>query len=168
MIARSPLYAAPRPISAENSFYHFDCGRPELNAWLHRRAIKNEGRASRTYVICSGSNEVVAFYTLSAGAAELQAVPTKLARNMPNPVPLIVLGRLAVDRSHAGRGLGSFMLREALQRALHAADTIGVHALVVHAIDDAAVAFYTRFGFQAFPTAARSLFLPIETIARSL
>ncbi len=139
-----------------------------MNDWLRRRALRNEGRASRTYVVCSDAREVVAFYTLSAGAAVMQSVPKKLARNMPNPVPLIVLGRLAVDVNHAGRGLAKAMLRDALQRTLEASEKIGARAILVHAISDTVVPFYTQFGFEPFPSGTRTLFLPIETVIGAL
>lgn len=87
---------------------------------------------------------------------------------MPNPVPVMVLGRMAVDHRHKGRGLGRAMLKEALQRGLEASWKIGVRAIVVHAIDEDAVTFYTRYKFQEFPTGSRTLFLPIETVASAI
>jgi len=143
-----------------------------LNDWLRKRALKNEGRASRTYVVTSTTGDnagsVIAFYTLAAGAIQLEEVPKPLTRNMPNPLPIMVLGRMAVDQRHGGRGLGRFMLREAMQRVLEASQQVGARALVVHAIDDEAVSFCTQFGFQIFPAGSNTLFLPIETIASSL
>lgn len=166
-IGKAP-YSAPRPISSEERVSGFDCGKTELNDFLQKRAAKNEGRASRTFVVSSTAGEVAGFYTLAAGAVDLSEVPGKLKRNMPNPLPVTVLGRLAVDLSHAGKGLGKAMLKEAMQRSLEASKSVGARALVVHAIDDDAVTFYAQFGFQAFPTGGRTLFLPMETIAASL
>jgi predicted N-acetyltransferase YhbS len=163
-----PPYSAPRPISPDDRVGDFDCDRPELNEFLRNRAAKNEGKASRTFVVCSAAGEVAGFYTLAAGAVALDEVPGKLRRNMPNPLPVTVLGRLAVDLAHAGRGLGKAMLKEAMQRSLDAAKGVGARAIIVHAIDDEAVTFYTRFGFQAFPSGGRTLFLPLETIAAAL
>lgn len=168
LTAGKPAYSTPRPISPDDRLDRFDCGKPALNDFLRRRALKNEGKASRTYGVCSAAGEVVAFYTLAAGAVELEEVPGSLRRNMPNPLPIMVLGRMAVDLSHAGRGLGKGMMREAMQRVLEASRNVGARALVVHAIDDEAVTFYTPFGFHAFPTGNRTLFLPVETIAASL
>ena len=162
-----PLYEPPRSIMADDGIERFDCGKPALNTWLHHRAHKNEGRASRTYVVTS-AGEVAGFYSLSAGSVELGDVPSKLRRNMPNPLPVMVLGRMAVDLRHAGKGLGRGMLRDALQRSLEAARAIGVRAILVHAIDDDAVTFYTRFDFQVFPNGSRTLFLPIESVAQAL
>jgi GNAT superfamily N-acetyltransferase len=170
--AARPAYAAPEPITREHRLDVFDCGKVPLNDFLRRRALKNEGRASRTYVIEAAAGEqagaVVGFYTLSAGAVQLADVPKKLARNMPNPLPVMVLGRMAVDTRHAGKGLGRGMLREAFQRVLDASQKVGARALLVHAVDDEAVTFYTQYGFQIFPTGSRTLFLPIKTVAEAL
>lgn len=166
--AGKPQYEAPRPISSDDRLDAFDCGKPPLDDFLRRRALNNEGKASRTFVVRAANGEVVAYYTLAAGAIQLADVPKKLQRNMPNPVPVMVLGRMAVDRRHTGRKLGQGMLREAMQRVLEASTTIGARTLIVHAIDDEAVTFYTRYGFQVFPAGTRTLFLPIETIAKSL
>jgi GNAT superfamily N-acetyltransferase len=150
----------------------FDCGKQPLNDFLRKRALGNEGKASRTYVVTAVSGEfageVVAYYTLAAGAVRLEESPKKLSRNMPNPLPVMVLGRLAVDTRFEGRGIGKAMLREAMQRVLRASQGIGARALVVHAIDDEALAFYARFGFQPFPPGSRTVWLPIETIAAAL
>ena len=165
-------YSAPRPIEKGDGVAAFGCGKPQLDDFLKQRALKNEGRSSRTYVVVSQGGEsagkVVAYYTLAAGGVNHEECPTWAKRNMPNPVPVIVLGRLAVDAQHQGKGIGEHLLREAMQRALGACRQIGARALVVHAIDDEAVSFYVPFGFQSFPTDSRTLFLPMETIASSL
>lgn len=168
---RAP-YSGPEAISADHRLELFDCGKTPLNDWLRRRAFKNEGKTSRTYVVNSRVGEdagaVVGFYSLAAGAVRLRELPSKLARNMPNPVPVMVLGRMAVDERHKGRGLGRAMLKEALQRTLETAQKVGVRAVIVHAIDEDAVTFYTRYKFQEFPVGSRTLFLPVETIADAI
>lgn len=170
--AGQKLYAAPRPIEADDSIKDFDCGKDPLNAFLKQRAVKNEGKASRTYVLCSAAGEdagsVIAYYTLAAGAVTHDGAPSWAKRNMPNPVPVIVLGRLAVDSKHHGKGLGKALIKEAIQRTLEASRAIGARALIVHAVDDEAVSFYAPFGFQRFPTDSRTMFLPVETLAGSL
>lgn len=172
LAAERPRYTAPALISPQSRFDGFDCGKKPLDDFLKRRALDNEGKASRTYVICSAVGEdtgaVVAFYTLCAGAVARADAPRALARNMPNPLPVMVLGRMAVDRRHSGKGLGKAMLKEAMQRTLEASNIVGARAMVVHAIDDQAVTFYTPFGFQMFPSESRTLFLPIGTIAAAL
>ena len=165
-------YSAPRPIEKGDEVAAFGCGKQSLDDFLKHRALKNERKASRTYVVVSQAGEsagkLVAYYTLAAGGVNHEECPTWAKRNMPNPVPVIVLGRLAVDAQHQGTGIGKHLLREAMQRALEASAQIGARALVVHAIDDEAVSFYVPFGFQNFPTDSRTLFLPMETIADSL
>jgi GNAT superfamily N-acetyltransferase len=165
-------YGAPRPIDRGDEVADFNCGKPPLDDFIKQRALKNEGKASRTYVVASQSGEdagkVVAYYTLAAGAMSRDDAPKWAKSNMPNPLPIIVLGRLAVDSRHQGQGLGKHLLREAMQRTLDAARHVGARALVVHAVDDEAISFYVPFGFQSFPAESRTLFLPIETIANSL
>jgi len=165
-------YAAPRPIKGDDAVKDFDCGSSSLNDFLKQRAIKNEGRASRTYVVCSAfgrdAGAVVAYYSLAAGAIAHDDAPAWAKRNMPNPIPVFVLGRLAVDSEHQGEGIGSGLLKEAIQRSLEASRTIGARALIVHAIDDASIGYYASFGFQRFPTDSRTLFLPVETLTNSL
>lgn len=170
--AGRPPYTAPRLIRADDKLDGFDCGKEALNDFLKSRALDSEGKSSRTYAITSAAGEdagaVIAYYTLAAGAVLRPEVPGALHRNMPNPLPVMVLGRMAVDRRHAGKGLGKAMLKEAMQRALETSGVVGARALVVHAIDDDAMGFYTPFGFQIFPAGSRTLFLPIETIASAL
>ena len=165
-------YAAPRPIKDGDAVQDFACGKQPLDDFLKQRAVKNEGKASRTYVVRSAAGEdagkVVAYYSLAAGAVAHNDAPAWAKRNMPNPIPVFVLGRLAVDARHQGRGLGKALLKEAIQRTLEASRTIGARALVIHAIDDEAVGYYTPFGFRRFPTDGRTLFLPVETLAQSL
>ena len=113
----------------------FDCGEPALDDWLRQRALKNESRFSRTYVVCEGMR-VVAFYCISAGAMDRAAAPGRLRRNAPDAIPVSVIGRLAVARSHAGRGLGADILSDALARIAVAAQSIGIAAVVVQAKDE--------------------------------
>jgi GNAT superfamily N-acetyltransferase len=162
-----PAYAPPRRISPDDRLDSFDCGKPALNDFLRHRALNNEGKASRSYVVVA-AGEIAAYYTLSAGAVQLDQVPGKLKRNMPNPLPVIVLGRMAVDLRHAKKGLGKALLKEAMKRVLEASRAVGARALIVHAIDDDAVSFYTQYDFQVFPADSRTLFLPIETLEASL
>ncbi len=170
--ASRPPYSPPRPIEAGDMLDAFDCGKSALNDFLTQRALKNEGKSARTYVVTTNGGEdagqVIAYYSLAAGAILHDDLPGWARRNMPDPVPVIVLGRLAVSARHMGHGLGSALLRDALQRALEASLQVGVRAIVVHAIDDEALSFYTTYGFQRFPTDGRTLFLPIETIHTAL
>lgn len=165
-------YNGPKAIGPHDRIEGFDCGKRPLDDWLKVHALDNEGRASRTYVVTAGADpqasEVVAYYTLATGAVALKEVHRKLRQNLPNPIPVMVLGRLAVDRRHGGVGLGAGMLKEALQRTADISRSAGVRMLVVHAIDDEAVMFYARYGFRIFPAGTRTMHLPVETILASL
>jgi GNAT superfamily N-acetyltransferase len=142
----------------------FDCGEPALNDWLRHRALKNESRYSRTYVVCEGVR-VVAFVCISAGSVERAAAPGNLRRNAPDAIPVAIIGRLAVARDHAGRGLGADLLADALRRIAVAAQSIGIAAVLVQAKDDRARAFYLACAeFVEFPAESRVLFLAIETV----
>lgn len=155
--------SAPVPLTAEHDLSGFDCGEPALNDWLRHRALKNESRFSRTYVVCQG-NRVVAYFCISAGAVERRAAPGKVRRNAPDTIPVSVIGRLAVDRDHAGKGLGADILSDALRRIAIASQSVGIGAVLVHAKDDAAKRFYLRCAeFIEYPEDSRTLFLPIET-----
>lgn len=161
--AKSRL-SAPVPLTAEHDVSAFDCGEPALNGWLRHRALKNESRFSRTFVVCE-DNRVVAYFCISAGAVERASAPGKLRRNAPDTIPVSVIGRLAVSRSHAGKGLGADILADALRRIAVASQSIGIGAVLVHAKDDAAKRFYMNCAeFIEYPADSRTLFLPIETV----
>jgi len=154
----------PEPIAAEHDLSAFECGEPALDDWLQQRALKNESRFSRTWVVCEGK-PVVAYYCIAAGAVERAAAPGKLRRNAPDSIPVAILGRLAVTRSHAGQGLGADLLADALRRIAVASASIAIAAVLVQAKDERARRFYLRCAeFIEFPQDSRTLFLPIETV----
>ncbi len=156
--------SAPVPLSAEHDLSAFDCGAPALNEWLRHRALQNESRFSRTYVVCE-HKRVVAYFCISAGGVDRAAAPGKLRRNAPGMIPISVIGRLAVSRTHAGKGLGADILSDALRRIAAASQSIGIGAVLVHAKDDAAKRFYMKCAeFIEYPEDSRILFLPIETV----
>lgn len=165
-------YSAPTPLSAEHRIDGFDCGKPKLTEWLKAHALDNEGRSSRTYVVLANTGpqagDVVGYYTLATGGVARSEIPRKIRQDLPNPVPVMMLGRLAVDERHQKKGIGPAMLREAMQRTLDISQAAGVRALMVHAIDDEAVTFYLQYGFVLFPADSRTMFLPIETLAAAL
>ena len=160
-------YSAPRPISDSDDLARFDSGEPSLDEYLRTRALANhiEG-GSRCFVTCR-DGRVVGFYALASAAAEHRAVPGRVRRNMPNPVPVILLSRLAIDRKEQGKGLGSHLLRDAISRCVAVADVIGVRAILVHALHDQARAFYAHFDFAPSPTDPLHLLLLIKD-ARAL
>jgi GNAT superfamily N-acetyltransferase len=159
-----PRLSAPVPQTADHDLSTFDCGEPTLNDWLQQRALKNESRFSRTYVVCEG-NRVVAYFCISAGAVQRATAPGKVRPNAPDTIPISVIGRLAVSRDHAGKGLGADVLSDALRRIAIASQSIGIGAVLVHARDDAAKRFYLKCAeFIEYPADSRTLFLPIETV----
>jgi GNAT superfamily N-acetyltransferase len=159
-----PRLSAPVPLTFERNLSGFDCGEPALNDWLRHRAWKNESRFSRTYIVCEG-NLVVAYFCILAGAVDRAAAPGKVRRNAPDTIPVSVIGRLAVSRDHAGKGLGADILSDALRRIAVASQSIGIGAVLVHAKDQAAKRFYMKCTeFIEYPEDSRTLFLPIETV----
>lgn len=167
-MAEIDALSPPVPLTAAHDLSAFNCGDAALNDWLRHRALKNESRFSRTYVVCRG-NAVVAYYCISAGAVERAGAPGKVRRNAPDSVPVSVIGRLAVSLDHAGKGLGADLLADALSRIALASQSIGIAAVLVHAKDDAARRFYLRHAeFIEYPEDSRTLFLPIETVLEAL
>lgn len=159
-----PRVSAPIALMSEHDVSGFDCGEPVLNDWLRHRALKNESRFSRTYVVCE-DNRVIAYFCISAGAIDRAAAPNRLRRNAPETIPVSVIGRLAVSRHHAGKGLGADILADALRRIAIASQSIGIGAVLVHAKDDAAKGFYMACAeFTEYPKDSRTLFLPIDTV----
>lgn len=137
----------PRLLAADDVLEGFDCGVAALNEWLKRRALANHiSGASRSYVICN-DQRVVGYYCLSAGAIASVNVASSIRRNMPDPIPVILLGRLAVDLSVKSRGLGAGLLQHALEQTQETAKIAGVRALLVHAKDESSANFYRNFGF---------------------
>ena len=158
------------PLARSHDREGFDCGTPELNDYLRRQAAQDTRRGvSRVYVARErGSSKVLGYYTLSAASFGKKSLPEKEAKRLPHyPVPAALLGRLAIDRTCQGQGLGKYLLFDALHRVLHAAETLAVYALVVDAKDGNARMFYERYGFLRFPDSPMRLFIPIETLRRA-
>lgn len=141
----------PEKLSAKHDRSEFDSGERALDEWLRRCALQNEASgASRTYVVCAGGR-VVGYYTLAVGAITHAQAPGRIKRNMPDPVPVMVLGRLAVDKAFQGRHIGAGLLRDAVLRTVQAAEIAGIRAILVHAISEDAKHFYDGYGFAASP-----------------
>lgn len=161
----APL-AAPVPLTGAHDQEPFTCGEPTLDAWLNRQALGNEVRgASRTYtyVVCAGWR-VVGYYAPAAGTVARNGAPGSVRRNMPDPIPVLVLGRLAVDRSCQGQGIGQALLKDAILRVLRAAEIAGIRAILVHAISEDARNFYRARGFVESPIDPMTLCLPLDTV----
>ncbi|MGB5338121.1 MAG: GNAT family N-acetyltransferase [Gammaproteobacteria bacterium] len=159
---------APEPITETHLTESFSCDIPVLDDWLKRRALKNEvSGASRTFVICQDS-QVIGYYTLATGSIEHRNAPGKIRRNMPNPIPVMVLGRLAVDQRWQQTGLGRGLLKDALLRTLSVSKQAGIRALLVHTLSEDAKHFYTRSGFIESPLDPMTLMIALQDAAHCL
>ena len=157
----------PFPINAEHVTSGFDCGKPMLDDWLKVRALRSEGRSARTYVVCAGP-DVVGYYCLATGSVRIDELPKKLAGDMPASVPVIILGRLEVDSRYQGLKIGKGLLRDALLRSLQISQQVGCRAVLVHAVDEDAAAFYAAYGFLPFPEGGRTFFMSMKSIVAAL
>ena len=159
---------APEPLSDKHEIGDFESGVASLDEWLKRRAHKNQvADASRTFVACEGT-KVVGYYALGSGGIEIAAAPGRFRRNMPEPIPVVVLGRLALDRRFKGRGLGRALFRDSAKRVLHAADSIGIRGILVHAISEDAKAFYIALGFEPSPLEPMTLMVTLADLRGTL
>ena len=162
------MLAAPEPLGAGHALDPFDSGVPSLDHWLKRHASANQtSGASRTFVVCD-DGAVVGYYALAAHAVAIVAATGRVRRNMPEPVPVVVLGRLAIARAHRGQGLGRALFQDAARRVMHAADTIGIRALLVHALSEEAKAFYLRLGLSESPLDPMMLMVTLADLQAAL
>lgn len=160
--------AAPEPLRAQHIVAAFDSGEASLDDWLKKRALNNQATgASRSFVISAG-NIVIGYYCLASGAVEHALVPKAMTRNMPDPMPVLLLGRLAIDRAQQGRGLGAALLRDALLRAVRVSENAGVSSLLVHALHERATQFYLSRGFVQSPIRPMTLLLTLTTARKHL
>lgn len=158
----------PEPLSGKHALGAFDSGVASLDDWLLRRALPNQvSGASRTFVVCD-AGKVIAYYALAASAVAPDASTGRFRRNMPDPIPVVVLARLAVSRTHQARGLGRALFQDAAHRVIHAADTIGIRGLLVHAISDEAKAFYVRLGLDPSPLEPMTLMTTVADLKASV
>ncbi len=155
---------SPALLTQDHQVHAFDCGEAVLDEWLKRRALANNiSGASRTFVVADDYHEVMGYYALAAGAVTHQESNRTIRQNMPDPIPVMVLARLAVDIRAKGMKLGAALLRDALQRCIQVSQNAGVRALLVHALNDKARQFYEHYGFKAAPTHPMTLMLSIRS-----
>ena len=160
--------SAPEKLLADHDLADFNSGESALDDWLRRRALANEeSGSSRTYVVCVGKR-VVGYYSLAVGAVAHVDATGRVKRNMPDPIPVMVLGRLAVDQDFQGRGIGSGLLRDAVLRTVQAAEIAGIRAILVHALSDAAKHFYQRHGFMASPINPMTVMITVAEVVKTL
>jgi GNAT superfamily N-acetyltransferase len=162
------MLSAPEPLNAAHAIAEFDCGVASLNTWLQRRAAANQASgASRSFVVCE-DGRVVGYYALASSAVATMAALGAFRRNMPDPVPVVVLGRLAVARSHCGKGMGRALFQDAARRVIHAAEAIGIRGMVVHALSEEAKAFYLGLGLEVSPLDPMTLMVTIADLRATI
>jgi len=161
---------APELLTSQHDLQAFDCGKLSLNNWLKQKALKAQqiGGSARTYVVCSPANCIVGYCALATGAVRREDAPGRVRKNTPNPIPAILLGRLAVDHQFRGQGIGSGLLKDAFMRAVVAAEQIGVRVILTHALDEDARQFYLKHGLYESPTNHMTLMVTISEIERTL
>lgn len=162
------MLRAPEPLTSAHAVGGFDSGILSLDDWLRRRAMPNQASgASRAFVACDG-DRVAGYYALAASAVAPDAATGRFRRNMPDPVPVAVLGRLAVDKAYQGKGLGRALFRDAALRVQAAADSIGIRGLLVHAISSDAKAFYIALGLAQSPLDPMTLMVTMTDLKATL
>jgi GNAT superfamily N-acetyltransferase len=167
-VSGTEIKRPPEKLQPEHDISKFDCGEPVLNDWLYRRALQNQqSGASSTYVVLD-KLQVVGYYSLAAGSVARETAPSRVRRNVPDPVPVVVLGRLAIDQNSQGQGLGRALLRDAILRTLQAADIIGVRAILVHALSEQAKRFYEEYGFAPSPINPLTLMITVAEAINAL
>lgn len=168
----SSRFAAVEPLGSHHRVDHFDCGREQLDRWLRAYAGQGQRRdTARTFVVCrSNESEVVGYYTLVASQVEQDEATDDVRRDASRhfPIPVCLIARLAVDRSEQGAGLGRSLLLDALRRTDRASRSVAMRAVLVHALDEDAAAFYTRFGFRSTGSEPLTLMVPLESVRRTL
>ena len=168
MSTPSDRLSAPEKLSPDHDLSQFQCGEATLDDWLRKRALHNEeSGASRTYVVCVG-RRVLAYYALAVGAVAHVDAPGRVRRNMADPVPVMVIGRLAIDQSIQGQGIGPALLRDAILRTLQAAEIAGIRAILVHAISERAKRFYEKWGFVSSPVEPLTLMITVAEARKAV
>jgi GNAT superfamily N-acetyltransferase len=158
----------PEPLAEHHDIGGFRSGEASLDDWLKRRARANQvSGASRTYVVCQ-DKRVIGYYALASGVVTVESAPGRFRRNMPNPIPVAVLARLAVDLDWQARGIGRALFGDAARRVAHAADAIGIRGIVVHAISEEAKNFYVALGFEQSPREPMTLMVTLSDVRAAL
>jgi GNAT superfamily N-acetyltransferase len=162
------MLSAPEPITSHHVLDEFNSGVATLDTWLKKRALQNQASgASRCFVLCE-DRKVIGYYALAASAVAPAATSGSFRRNMPDPIPVVVLGRLAIDSSQQGKGFGRALFQDAARRVINAADTIGIRGLLVHALSEEAKAFYLRLGLDESPLEPMALMTTVANLQAAL
>lgn len=153
----------PEPLNGQHDLASFTSGHSDLDQWLHKKALKSQQRNTvKVYVVTDGSSKVIGYYAIAMGSVQRESAIGNLRRNSPNPIPMVVLARLAVDKNYQGLGIGAGLLKDCVLRAGYAMEVVGGAGILVHAIDEGAKAFYQKFGFK------ESVFDPLTLMARAV
>ena len=159
----------PELLTEHHQVDSFASGVEAMDLWLKQRAMKNQiNGASRVFVACEEQSRVIAYYALASGAVTTELAPGRFRRNMPDPITVIVLGRLAVDEAFQGKGIGRALIRDAGYRIIHAADTVGIRGLIAHAISESAKEFYEQVGFSPSPLDPMILMITLNDLKASI
>lgn len=162
-------FKTPRPLATGDVLSDFRCGVDALDSWLRGYARNNDRiGGSKTMVSITSEGRVAGYYCLSASSLVRDEAPAVLSRRSPNPIPIVLIGRLAVDQEFAGLGLGAGLLQHAVLQAISAAEIIGMRAILVHTLTEEVIPFYERFGFVRFPGSSRALYLLAEDARATL
>ncbi len=163
-------YNESKPLNKLQDRHSFDCGVEPLNEYLKKYALQNQKKdAARTYVSTDNENKIIGYYTLVFGSVSFEETTAEISSGLGKyPIPIILLARLAVDKSEKGQGLGKILMRDALLRAVRASEIAGLRAILVHAKDESAKEFYQKIGFQPSPRNEFHLFLKMSDIRASL
>lgn len=163
------MISAPEPLHAGHNLSSFFCGVDSMDNWLKQRAMKNQlTGASRTFVCCDSHSKALAYYSLASSAVTTSTAPGRFRRNMPDPIPVVVLGRLAVDKSLHGKGVGRALVRDVGLRVIQVAEIIGIRGVLVHALSDDAREFYLRVGFEPSPIDPMMLMVTLGDLVESI
>jgi len=159
---------APQPLAEAHQVADFNCGVASLDDWLKRRARSNQtSETSRTFVVCA-DKKVIEYYALASGGITIGDTPGRFRRNMPDPIPVVILARLAIDRAYQGKNLGRALFKDAALRVEQAGDAIGIRGIVVHAISEEAKAFYLALGFDPSPLDPMTLMVTLADVRDTL
>lgn len=162
------MISGPEPLADHHGLKAFDSGVPALDDWLRRRARYNQVHGGSRTFVAAENGEVVAWYALASGSISVVEAVGRFRRNMPDPVPVMLLARLAVDRRLHGQGWGRALFRDAAQRVSGVAETVGVRGMVVHAISAEAGDFYRALGFEPSPITPRTLMITLADMRKAL
>lgn len=159
----------PEELNSGHRVANFTCGQAALDDWLKRRALKSHlARDSRVYVVCNDAGEVVGYYAICSSVVARKDATPKIRRNAPDPVPMVLIARLAVCQDMQNRGIGSALIRDAIFRTINASAHVGVKGILLHAMDDEAASFYAHLGFQPSPVDSRLMMVRLKDIAAEL